>query len=148
MRFCLTETRTLYTISGANVNTKNGESMKKFLERMKLLQGSRSQREFANSLNIPLNSYTNWFLYDRSPGIDTLFSVCTKLGVSADWLLGLSDDRSPGVAVASDTQTSDLEKKIIRLEGENAALQKALSIVGGHRVQPVKTGGASATKTA
>ena len=122
--------------------------MKKFLERLKLLQGSRSQREFAKSLSIPLNSYTNWFLYDRCPGIDTLFSICTKLGESADWLLGLTDERAPGGAVTSDARIAELEKKIIRLEGENSALQKALAIVGGHRAQPVKAGGASATKTA
>ena len=122
--------------------------MKKFLDRMKSLQGSLTQREFAKSLGIPLNSYTNWFLYDRKPSIDTLFSICTKLCVSADWLLGLTDDRAPGAAVTTDARIAELEKKVIRLEGENFALQKALEIVGGHRVQPAKTGGVPAAKIA
>lgn len=118
--------------------------MKKFLERLKLLQGSRSQREFAKSLSIPLNSYTNWFLYDRCPGIDTLFSICTKLGESADWLLGLTDERAP----CHDSVIDSLQRKCHDLEVENNALKNALAIVGGHRVHPVKTGGLSATKTA
>ena len=118
--------------------------MKKFLERLKLLQGSRSQRDFAKSLGIPLNSYTNWFLYDRCPSIDTLFSICTTLGESADWLLGLTDVRSPGGAGAN----LALRQKIHDLEVENSALQKALAIVGGRPARPVKTGGASAAKTA
>lgn len=118
--------------------------MKKFLERLKLLQGSRSQRDFANTLGIPLNSYTNWFLYDRCPSIDTLFSICTKLGESADWLLGLTDERTSGGTSAN----ASLLQENHDLKIENSALQKALSLVGGRPVRPVKTGGASATKTA
>lgn len=118
-----------------------------FVSRLNELRGSSSVSAFARKAEIPQPSMDK-YLKGRLPSIDILIRLSCRFGVSADWLLGLSDDRTPGVAVASDAQTSDLEKKIIRLEGENAALQKALSIVGGHRVQPVKTGGASATKTA
>lgn len=118
--------------------------MKKVVEHLKELQGERTQKEFATLLEIPLNTYTNWLLYQRRPTIDALISICTKLGVSADWLLGLTDERAPRSGSVSDA----LQRKCHDLEVENAALQKALSIVGGHRVHPVKTGGSSATKTA
>ena len=123
--------------------------MKMFLERMKMLQGKRSQREFAEYLSIPLNSYTNWFLYDRNPSIDTLYSICTKLGESADWLLGLSDCRAPGGDAANAPRIADLEKQVHDLEVENAALQKALSLLGGGRhVSVPRNGGAAAIKSA
>lgn len=121
---------------------------KSFGDRLKELRGNLSQEDFALKIGTKQTTLSNWERGFREPNFSGLVLISTSCGVSADWLLGLSDDRTPGVAVASDAQTSDLEKKIIRLEGENAALQKALSIVGGHRVQPVKTGGASATKTA
>ena len=118
--------------------------MKKVVEHLKELQGERTQKEFAALLDIPLNTYTNWLLYQRRPTIDAVISICTKLGVSADWLLGLTDERTPGSGSLSDS----LQRKYHDLQVENKALQNALAIVGGHRVPPVKTGGAAVTKTA
>ena len=103
-------------------------------------------------MGIPLNTYTNWLLYLRSPSMDAVISICTKLGVSADWLLGLTDCRAPGGDAVNAPQIAALEKKVHDLEVENAALQKALSLLGSgasrRPVSPVKTGGASATKSA
>lgn len=118
-----------------------------FVTRLNELRGDSSVSAFARLADIPQPSMDK-YLKGRSPSIENLIKIACRFGVASDWLLGLSDIRSRGSALASDTHTSDLEKKIIRLEGENAALQQALSIVGGHRVHPVKTGGASATKTA
>ncbi len=118
--------------------------MKSFEDRLKELQGDRTQKEFAHFLGIPLNTYTNWLLRQRRPTMDAIISICSKLGVSSDWLLCLSDERAPGSGSASDA----LQRKCHDLEVANDALQKALALVGGHRVHPVKTGGLSATKTA
>ena len=118
--------------------------MKSFEDRLKDLQGERTQKEFARFLGIPLNTYTNWLLHSRRPTMDAIISICIKVSVSADWLLGLSDVRTP----ACDGASSTLLQKIHDLEVEVSTLQKALSIVGGHRVHPVKTGGTSATKSA
>ncbi len=88
-----------------------------------------------------------WARYESDavePNAAMIRQICSAFSVSADWLLGLTDERAPG----DDSRIADLEKKIIRLEGENAALQKALAIVGGHPARPVKTGGSSAAKTA
>lgn len=118
--------------------------MKKVVEHLKELQGERTQKEFAALLGIPLNTYTNWLLYQRRPTIDAVISICTRLGVSADWLLGLTDSCASGSVSANDA----LQRKCHDLEVENKALQNALALLGGHRVHPVKTGGVSVTKTA
>lgn len=116
--------------------------------RLKELRAGRSQAEVAKLLGI---KQTAWSRYENDaaiPGGEMILQICSTFAVSSDWLLGLTDERTPGGAVTSDARIAELEKKVIRLEGENSALQKALAIVGGHRAQPAKTGGSSATKTA
>lgn len=81
--------------------------MKKFSERLELQRGTISQREFARTLGVPLNTYTNWVRGIRYPGGDMIARLCTHLGVSSDWLLGLSDvragpDQAAGVAEPSE----------------------------------------------
>ena len=92
-----------------------------------------------------------WARYESGavkPNAEMILQICSAFDVSADWLLGLTDDRAPGAAVTTDARIAELEKKVIRLEGENSALQKALAIVGGHPARPAKTGGAPAAKIA
>lgn len=50
-----------------------------------------TQRDFAKFLGVPLTSYTNWVTGISLPKAEHLVLICSKLGVSADWLLGLSD---------------------------------------------------------
>lgn len=70
-----------------------------FGQRLELLRGSRTQREFADFLGIPLNSYTNWKNSDTDPQVKNVRMAATKLGVSADWLLGLTEDRTPTATI-------------------------------------------------
>lgn len=63
----------------------------KFSEKLESLRGGKTQRDFAKSLGIPLTTYTNWIAGIRSPSAEAVLSICTQLGVSADWLLGISD---------------------------------------------------------
>ena len=57
-----------------------------------------TQKKFAQSLGIPLNTYTNLIRGIRKPDMDAIIKLCTQLSVSADWLLGLPD-RSGGAVV-------------------------------------------------
>ncbi len=63
----------------------------KFSEKLESLRGDLTQREFAKRLGIPLTTYTNWVAGIRSPSAEAVMSICTQMGVSADWLLGLTD---------------------------------------------------------
>ena len=121
---------------------------KSFGERLKELRGDLSQDDFALKIGTKQTTLSNWERGFREPNFSGLALIATSCGVSADWLLGLTDERAPGATVTTDARIAELEKKVIRLEGENSALQKALAIVGGHRVQPAKTGGAPAAKIA
>ena len=67
-------------------------------ERLKELRGTSSQSEMAAALNM---KYQQWARYEKgevAPGADILANICRTHAVSADWLLGLSDDR--GVSAA------------------------------------------------
>jgi transcriptional regulator with XRE-family HTH domain len=65
----------------------------KFSARIETLRGTKTQKDFARLLGVPINTYTNWTRGIRMPNCDALANICTQLGVSADWLLGLSDIR-------------------------------------------------------
>ena len=121
---------------------------KSFGERLKELRGNLSQDDFAFKIGTKQTTLSNWERGFREPNFSGLVLIANSCGVSADWLLGLTDDRAPGATVTTDARIAELEKKVIRLEGENSALQKALAIVGGHRVQPAKTGGVPVAKIA
>ena len=70
-----------------------------FGERLEILRNGLTQKAFANKIGIPLNSYTNWVRGIREPSLSAILSICTQLGISSDWLLGLST--SPGVNTVS-----------------------------------------------
>ena len=68
--------------------------MKRFGLRLEELRGENTQKQFAELLDIPLNTYTNWVRGVREPSAAAIVNLCTQLDVSADWLLGLSDVRT------------------------------------------------------
>lgn len=85
--------------------------METFGDRLESLRGSASQKDFAHKLGVPLTSYTNWVGGTSSPKMEYIIMLCTKLGVSADWLLGLS--ASPPAQPSR--KVDDLKKAIITL---------------------------------
>ena len=67
-------------------------------ERLKELRGTTSQSEMAAVLNM---KYQQWARYEKgivAPGADILANICRVHAVSADWLLGLSDERGTSAA--------------------------------------------------
>lgn len=85
--------------------------METFGDRLESLRGGDSQKDFAHKLGVPLTSYTNWVCGTSSPKMEYIVMLCTKLGVSADWLLGLS--ATPPSRAQDKVQ--DLKKAIITL---------------------------------
>lgn len=122
--------------------------MKKVFARLNLLKADRSCAEFASICGIKQQTMYNYCAEIRPPNLEAVIKICTTNRISSDWLLGLSDDRRGGTPAGADAAISDLQKRIHDLEVENAALQKALSLIGGRRVPCVKTGGSHAIKTA
>lgn len=85
--------------------------METFGDRLESLRGDRTQKEFAALLGIPINTYTNWVRGIREPSMNALINLCTRLGVSCDWLIGTDKSSPPKV----DNRVSDLKKAIITL---------------------------------
>ena len=78
---------------------------------MESLRGKDSQRDVARKLGVPLTSYTNWVCGTSTPKMEYIIMLCTKLGVSADWLLGLS----AAPPAQPSRKVDDLKKAIITL---------------------------------
>jgi len=78
--------------------------------RMKELRGETSQHQAAAGVGIKA---ANWNVYEKGqslPGAKVITKICQYYGVSADWLLGLSDVRD----VAQTAAPSQLKKIIGR----------------------------------
>ncbi len=92
-------------------------------ERLKELRGTTSQSEMAAALNM---KYQQWARYEKgvvAPGADILAEICRVHAVSADWLLGLRDER--GTSAANPRPTVNLEElreTASQLAEESAAL--------------------------
>lgn len=72
---------------------------KRLVEARELIGYNR--KEFAELLNIPYRTMTNYENGSREPGSDYLAKVSKICGVTTDWLLGISDNKnSPGTAEA------------------------------------------------
>lgn len=108
-------------------------------ERLKQIRGSSSQRDFAATLGLKQTTYSRWELGQTEPSFESLMQICSQTGVTSDWLLGLSDERSGGgvtvtatggSAVASQSPGAKVEAgssaEVERLRGEVAALERAL----------------------
>lgn len=51
-----------------------------------------NRKSFAEKLNIPYRTITNYENGSREPGSDYILKVADVCGCTTDWLLGLSDD--------------------------------------------------------
>ena len=69
--------------------------MEKFFSRLDEVRDTRSVAEFARILGVrqqTLNNYMN----GREPPASFVATVCEKMNLSADWLLGLTDNNERG----------------------------------------------------
>lgn len=66
---------------------------KYFISRLKELRGSMSTSAFARVLDMPQTTLNSYFQGIRKPSVELVERICVKCGVSADWLLGLTEAR-------------------------------------------------------
>lgn len=75
---------------------------------------------FARFIGIPQKSLDNYLKQGRKPSLELVLLVCSKCGVSADWLLGLSpESRRTHEASVSAVNAA-------KLEGLKAAIRSLL----------------------
>ena len=99
-------------------------------ERLRELRGTTSQCEFAAKIGVKQTSYSSWERGVKDPAAQTVAQISSTFGVSADWLLGLSDKRdgasgsslAPNLARLKDaativlTRSEDLERALKELK--------------------------------
>lgn len=57
--------------------------------------------EFAKKIGVSVNTYQHYEYGKRAPSLDFIQKIYHVLGVSSDWLLGLTEERAPGVSITT-----------------------------------------------
>ena len=95
-------------------------------ERIKMIRGNENQTDFASVFGVRQQVLSSWEKGKAQPSIENIIAMCMVSGVSADWLLGLSDVRSgaPTTAVSSGNSVSAINSSV---GGSNAAAAAEIS---------------------
>ena len=108
-----------------------------FAIRLRELRGDYSQNEFCGIIGVPQTSYSGWEKGGKSPSANVIIQISNAIGVSTDYLLGLSDDRrgvvvyepSPEMIAKMAAQEKEIERlnaELTRVNGENTGFRYAL----------------------
>ena len=104
--------------------------LKKFFDRLDAVRADRTVTEFARDCGINQPTMFNYHRRTRVPSIETLAQICITNMISADWLLGFTDERTGTAAPVADAalqkEVEDLKRKLRELEAENRGLKYAL----------------------
>lgn len=103
--------------------------LKKFFDRLDAVRADRTVTEFARDCGINQPTMFNYHRRTRVPSIETLAQICITNMISADWLLGFTDERTGTAAPVADTalqkEVEDLKRRLGELEAENRGLKYA-----------------------
>ena len=80
-------------------------------ENLKLMQ-----KEMAQKLNLPANTYNGYETGKRSPALDVAKHIADTLDISVDYLLGRTDQRN------------------LNIEKEKTKLNKEITTISAHRI--------------
>lgn len=86
-----------------------------FTERFRELRGERDNTEFGKFLGISRQTVGFYCNGDRIPDALGLKQIAEKCGVSADWLLGLTDVKSPDINIRDISGYTGLSESAIHL---------------------------------
>ena len=104
--------------------------LKKFFDRVDAVRADRTVTEFARDCGINQQTMFNYNKRTRVPSIETLAQICTTNVVSADWLLGFTDERTGTAAPVADAalteKIKELELDLAKANARIAGLEFAL----------------------
>ena len=105
-----------------------------FTERFRSLFGeNETQQEFANRVGLVRNTLCQYYNGHRTPDSKTLRKICERCNVTADWLVGISDVKTPDAELQAVCNYTGLSSKSIEAirriidKSKIGALNKALS---------------------
>lgn len=92
---------------------KQNTRMPVFRDNLRELMGDLSVTDFAQKLGLSRQTVGFYLNGNRIPDCETLVQICNKCEVSANWLLGLSESKSPDPKVAEIMQYTGLSEKSV-----------------------------------
>jgi transcriptional regulator with XRE-family HTH domain len=108
--------------------------MKKILDRILAVKSDNSVASFARSLGLSQPSVHYYLNGERELSLKFIYNVCYRYHVSADWLLGFTDDPKGTAAPATDPTLAALiaekDAEIARLKGKIEGLELAFKAFG------------------
>jgi transcriptional regulator with XRE-family HTH domain len=117
------------------------KKMKKVLERIISLKDADSTAEFARTVGLHPQTVDNYLTEKRKISLEFIIRICQNCNVSADWVLGFSNDRrgtsAPPSSLELQTLVSELQAEnarlnaeLVRVNGENVGLRYAVEALG------------------
>lgn len=89
---------------------KQNTRMPVFRDNLRELMGDLSVTDFAQKIGLSRQTVGFYLNGDRIPDCETLAQICSKCQVSANWLIGLSDVKSPSPNIAAINQLTGLSE--------------------------------------
>lgn len=87
---------------------------KDILKSLRKSRGFNNAKDFCEAIDISVNTYQNYETGKRIPTAEMLIKLADFYGVTTDYLLGRSDDKSDALAkLAEDFDMAVLEKHIL-----------------------------------
>lgn len=79
-----------------------------------------TQQQLADRLGCPRNTLQCWETGRRSPGCEALAELCRAMDVSADWLLGLSEEPGQCQTLASPKEEITVSTASVKVESASS----------------------------
>lgn len=97
-----------------------------FGEKLKALRIEKglTQQQIAEKIGLVKGSISAYEQSAKYPSIDVLIKLCEMFGVSADYLLGLSDSIEYNLSTLTDEQTQTVMRVIAEFEQYNRLKEK------------------------
>lgn len=92
-------------------------------QRLRELRGGRTQQQMAEQMGVSQGSYAQWETGRRHERLKHFADMCRKLNISADWLLGLIDERR---SLRIDSEIEELRKQSDELVMKADGLRRRL----------------------
>ena len=95
-------------------------NFEQLISRIQTLPGVGNVSGFARNIGMNQKTVDLYLKGDRKPSLEFVLSICSRFGVSADWLLGLSECKTIQQGRASDPVQQ------AKLDGLKAAIRSLL----------------------
>lgn len=108
---------------------EEGIDVSLFMERFRsIVDEQRTKTAFADKTGLTRQNTEAIYNQERLPRVNTIIKICTRCGISADWLLGLSEDK--GLRAENKELRAENERLVTQLANmTNAAQLQTMKLI-------------------